>query len=112
MSLEDKLVVTDEDGLQKANQVEELLRLRYLSALRKILLTPEGCLVLRGLMSDCFTYETTWSNNNSQFARNEGRRSVLLGLQSDMAELVARGMMKPEELVPFLIKIDMEEKNG
>lgn len=103
--------VTEESELIKAEQYEEMQRMKYLSSLRSVLGTHEGCFFLRKLMQSCFVFDTTLDRSNAVFAANEGRRTVLLELQKDMAELVVRRMMAPEELVPFVVNIEEERDN-
>ena len=100
---------TTKEGVKEQAKDAEHARLRKLADLKTMLSLPAGRRYIRSQLEDGFMYTTTYDKVNSKFAQNEGKRAVVLKLMEDMSELVVRGMMKPVELVHFIINLPEED---
>ena len=110
MDYNDRLDPTSEEGVEKMKQHAERERTQYLMDLLAVIQAPQGRRFLQKLTKSCFMRETTFDRSNAAFARNEGRRSVMLDLNYDLGELVVRRLIPKEDLLPFFI--NLEESDG
>lgn len=71
---------------------------------RRVFAGKDGEAVLKDLEARCFINETTFSENHGRMAFNEGRRSILVRIQSmisvdpsELADLPREYKTKPKE---------------